>query len=122
VAPESYARLATIPHGDSLLALSTFAERLNTGPTIDPVDSTPFTGEIPDLNGSPTNPITNDPYLAQYRETPLPKECLPAGLVVTETIKNPALVLKAVIDLQNSFLMRQLLLKFPLRLYRITAS
>jgi hypothetical protein len=111
VAPESYARLATIPHGDSLLALSTFAERLNTGPTIDPVDSTPFTGDIPDLNGSPTNPITNDAYLAQYRGTPLPKECLPAGLVATEAIKNPALVLKAVIDLQKQLFNETVVMK-----------
>jgi hypothetical protein len=89
VTPESYARLATIPHGDALLAVSTFAERLNTGPTIDPIDSTPFTGDIPDLNSSPTNPITNDTYLAQYRQTLLPKECLPVGLGSADTIKNP---------------------------------
>jgi hypothetical protein len=59
VTPESYVRLATIPHGDSLLALSTFAARLNTGPTINPVDSTPFTGDIPDLNSSPASPVTS---------------------------------------------------------------
>jgi hypothetical protein len=99
--PESYVRLATIPHGDSLLALSTFAARLNTGPTINPVDSTPFTGDIPDLNSSPASPVTSSDYLSPYRETPLPTECLPAGLDAVQTIKNPALVLLAAIANQT---------------------
>ena len=87
VTPESYVRLATIPHGDSLLALSTFAARLNTGPTINPVDTTPFTGDIPDLNSSPASPVTSSDYLSPYRETPLPTECLPAGLDAVQTIR-----------------------------------
>jgi hypothetical protein len=65
------------------------------------VDSTPFTGEIPDLTGSPANPITNADYLKQYREKALPTECLPAGLDAAQTIKNPALVLRAAIARQN---------------------
>ena len=101
VTPESYVRLATIPHGDSLLALSTFAARLNTGPTINPVDTTPFTGDIPDLNSSPASPVTSSDYLSPYRETPLPTECLPAGLDAVQTIKNPALVLLAAIANQT---------------------
>jgi hypothetical protein len=70
---------------------------VNTGPTIDPVDSTPFTGEIPDLNSSPANPITDPDYLRQYAEGRLPAECLPTGLDPVETIKNPARVLEAAI-------------------------
>jgi hypothetical protein len=101
VAPETYVRLATVPHGDSILAQSTIADRVNTGPTIEDVDSTPFTGEIPDLNSSPPHPVTNADYLRQYRETPLPAECLPAGLDAAPTIKNPALVLRAANDAQR---------------------
>ena len=94
---ETYVRQATIPHGDSVLAQSTFFTKVNGGPQIDPVDSTPFTGEIPDLNSSPANPITNADYLKQYREKTLPTECLPVGLDAAQTIKNPALVLEAAI-------------------------
>jgi hypothetical protein len=101
VTPESYVRLATIPHGDSLLALSTFAARLNTGPTINPVDTTPFTGDIPDLNSPPASPVTSSDYLSPYQETPLPTECLPAGLDAVQTIKNPTLVLLAAIANQT---------------------
>ena len=97
VAPESYVRQATIPHGDSLLAQSTFFTTLNGGPQIAPVDSTPFTGDIPDLNSSSASPVTNADYLRPYRETPLPTECLPAGLDAVETIRNPARVLQAAI-------------------------
>jgi hypothetical protein len=101
VTPETYVRQATIPHGDSVLAQSTFFTTVNGGPQIAPVDSTPFTGDIPDLNSSPANPVTNVDYLRPYRETPLPTECLPAGLDAAETIKNPALVLQAAISSQN---------------------
>jgi len=101
VTPETYVRQATIPHGDSVLAQSTFFTTVNGGPQIAPVDSTPFTGDIPDLNSSPAHPITSDEYLKQYRETPLPTECLPAGLDAVPTIKNPALVLQAAIRGQN---------------------
>jgi hypothetical protein len=101
VAAEAYVRQATIPHGDSILAQSSFFTTVNGGPQIAPVDSTPFTGNIPDLNSSPANPVTNANYLRPYRETPLPTECLPAGLDAVQTIKNPALVLQAAITGQN---------------------
>jgi hypothetical protein len=101
VSPEQYVRQATIPHGDSVLAQSTLAIAVNGGPQLAPVDSTPFQGAIPDLNGSPANPITDADYLRRYRETPLPTECLPAGLDAIQTIKNPALVLEAAIKNQN---------------------
>jgi hypothetical protein len=101
VTDETYVRQATIPHGDSILAQSTFLLDVNSGPQIAPVDSTPFTGDIPDLNSSPANPVTNADYLKPFRETPLPTECLPAGLDAVQTIKNPALVLQAAIAGQN---------------------
>lgn len=98
---EAYFRHAVVPHGASALAQSTFFTTVNGPPQIAPVDSTPFTGAIPGLNASPANPITDASYLAQYREKPLPTECLPDGLVAAETIKNPALVLLAEIAGQN---------------------
>jgi hypothetical protein len=94
-------RQATIPHGDSVLAQSTFFTTLNGGPQIAPVDSTPFTGNIPDLNSPAANPVANANYLRPYTSTPLPTECLPAGLDPGQTIKNPALVLQAAIAGQN---------------------
>jgi len=101
VTQETYVRQTTIPHGDSVLAQSTFFTTLNGGPQIAPVDSTPFTGQIPDLNSPPANPVTNASYLRPYTATPLPTECLPAGLDPVQTIKNPALVLQAAIAGRN---------------------
>ena len=101
VTEEAYVRQATIPHGDSVLAQSTFFTTATSGPHIAPVDLTPFTGNIPDLNSPAANPVTNADYLKQYRETPLPTECLPIGLDAVQTIKNPARVLEAAIVGQN---------------------
>src|SRR5215469_339394 len=100
-AGESYVRQALIPHGDSVLAQSTFFTTVNGGPQIAPVASTPFTGQIPDLNTPPATPITDPAYLAPFTDTPLPTECLPQGLNTAQTIKNPALVLQAAIAGQN---------------------
>jgi hypothetical protein len=101
VTQETYVRQATIPHGDSVLAQSTFFTTVNGGPQIAPVDSTPFTGDIPNLNSPPANPVTNADYLRPYTATPLPTECLPAGLDPVQTIRNPALVLLSAIAGQN---------------------
>jgi hypothetical protein len=101
VTEEAYVRQATIPHGDSVLAQSTFFTTVSGGPQIAPVDSTPFTGGTPDLNSPPANPVTNANYLRPYTATPLPTECLPSGLDAAQTIKNPALVLQAAITGQN---------------------
>jgi hypothetical protein len=101
VTQETYVRQATIPHGDSVLAQSTFFTTVNGGPQIAPVDSTPFTGIIPDLNSPAANPVTNANYLRPYTSTALPTECLPAGLDPVQTIKNPALVLQVAIAGQN---------------------
>jgi hypothetical protein len=92
VPADTYVRQATIPHGDSLLAQSTFTTTVAHGPTINPVDSTPFTGVIPALNSSPATPITDPAYLSPYLNDPLPP-LLPPGLNAAATIKNPALVL-----------------------------
>jgi hypothetical protein len=100
VTNETYVRQATIPHGDSVLAQSIFTTTVATGPTINPVDSTPFTGAIPDLNASPATPITNQTYLNPYLTDSLPSG-LPAGLNAAATIKNPTLVLSAAIQGQT---------------------
>jgi len=99
---EAYVRQALIPHGDSVLAQSTFFTRVNGGPQIAAVNSTPFTDDqIPDLNADPTKPVDDPEYLAPFRNTKLPAECLPQGLDDAATIRNPALVLQATIAGQN---------------------
>lgn len=95
-APETYVRQATVPHGDSLVAQSLWARRVTGFPTIDPVNSTPFTdATIPGLNTNPTEPVTDRAYLAQYRDGALPPIGLPPGLNAAATIKDPTLVLNA---------------------------
>ena len=95
-APETYVRQATVPHGDSLVAQSVWARRVTGFPTIDPVNSTPFTdATIPGLNTNPTEPVTNQAYLAQYLDGALPPIGLPPGLNAAATIKDPTAVLNA---------------------------
>ena len=73
---EAYVRQALIPHGDSVLAQSTFFTRVNGGPQIAAVNSTPFTDDqIPDLNADPTKPVDDPEYLAPFGNTKLPAEC-----------------------------------------------
>jgi hypothetical protein len=102
VQDETYVRQATIPHGDSLLAQSTFFKTENGGPNIQPVNSLPFTDAvIPGLNDNPANPVTNATYLAQYATGVLPTQCLPPGLNAAATIKDPTIVLRKAIEGQN---------------------
>jgi hypothetical protein len=91
-APQSgptIARLATIPHGDSLLAQGT-ALTVNGGPKIEPVDSTPFT--LDPKTGARVN--EQGGYLAPFNTTP------PTG-IPTEAIKNPNVVLANAIKNQK---------------------
>jgi hypothetical protein len=92
VAHDTYVRQATIPHGDSLLAQSVQTQTVPGGPSIQPLDSTPFTGPMPELNESPKHPETDPAYLAPYRDRTL-GDSLPAGLKDSDVIKNPALLL-----------------------------
>ncbi len=95
-AGQTYVRQATVPHGDSLVAQSIYARAVTGYPTIDPVNSTPFTGDvIQDLNTNPPNPVTDPAYLAQYRLGKLPATGLPPGLDAAATIKDPTLVWNA---------------------------
>jgi hypothetical protein len=106
---ESYVRLATIPHGDSLLAQSSFFTTVNGGPVIKPVNSFPFpiTDPVPALNADPANPL-GAPYINPYLnpvEGPngnaFPASALPSGLNPANTIKDPTQVLLAQIADQS---------------------
>ncbi len=101
-APASVVRQATIPHGDSLLAQSTFITEVAGGPVIQAVDAFPFTDPtIPGLNTPAKDIITNPAYIGPYLNSPLPACSLPAGLEAPATIRNPTLVLLAGIKEQN---------------------
>ena len=99
--PEMYVRQSTIPHGDALLAQSTFTTTVDGGPVINSVNALPFTDAvIPGLNADPTTPVTNPVYLEQYLNGTLPAG-LPAGLTYAATIKDPTRVLAAHIAKQK---------------------
>jgi hypothetical protein len=83
---------ARIQHGGVLLAQG-HAFSVAGPPAIHSIDSTPFTGAIPDLGAAPANPIT----FPAYTNTPLPAEGLPLGLNAAQTIKDPTVILRAAI-------------------------
>jgi hypothetical protein len=99
---ENYVRQSTIPHGDSLLAQSSFFTTVSGGPLINPVNAMPFTDTvIPGLNSNPTQPVTDPLYLAQYTNSKLPAFGLLNGLNAAATIKDPTELLRAQIKNQN---------------------
>ncbi|MBV8696051.1 MAG: hypothetical protein JO125_04110 [Chloroflexi bacterium] len=91
--PPTIVRLATIPHGDAMLAQSDLVlTGLQGGPKIDPVDSTPFTlNQTTGARQNETSPI----YLDQFTHTALPPG-IPVG-----SIANPNLVISNAIRGQN---------------------
>ena len=101
---ESYVRQSAIPHGDVLLAQTTFFSTLAGGPLINSVDTTPFSDPLtpgPGLNSAPTSPTPNADILAVYKTTPLPATSRFAGLDPVATIKDPTKLLSADIAGQN---------------------
>jgi hypothetical protein len=100
---ETYVRQAVIPHGDSLLAQSSFFTTVPQGPDIQPVNALPFplADPIPALNDVTHETITAPEYIGPYLNDPLPAECLPAGLKAANTIKDPTEVLRAQIQGQT---------------------
>ncbi|HKU28727.1 MAG TPA: heme-binding protein, partial [Candidatus Sulfotelmatobacter sp.] len=100
---ESYVRHATIPHGTSLAAQTTFFTTVNGGPDIKPVNSLPFplSDPIPALNDITHKTIADPKYIAPYLNDSIPTECLPAGLNAAQTIKDPTEVLRAQIKRQE---------------------
>jgi len=101
VGQDTYVRQATIPHGDSVLAQSITAISLDGGPIIASVDSTPFTGPVPQLNASSATPETDPAYLAPFLNDPLPAGIAPE-LIAAATIKDPTRVLQAQITKQTA--------------------
>lgn len=85
----SIARLGSIPHGDSVMALGK-SFTVNGGPKFKVADPTPFTIE----NGVRKND-TSEPYLA------LLKNAVPPHDIPQEAIMNPNLLLSAAIKGQN---------------------
>lgn len=86
-APPSIVRLATIPHGDSLLAQGS-SLTVEGPPKIDPADSTP-------INKADGKPITDPAYLAPFADTPPPPG------IPDFAIKNPNVVLTDAIAKQT---------------------
>ena len=100
---ETYVRQSAIPHGDSLVAQSTFFTTVAGGPIINPVDTfpLPIANAIPPLNDVTHAVITNPVYLEPYLQSPLPDDCLPHGLNAAKTIRDPTEVLRAQIQGQT---------------------
>jgi hypothetical protein len=95
-ASETYVRQATIPHGDALIAQSTFFTTVAGGPVLNPVSTLPFNfGQpLPPLNGPfPTGTFPLG-YLDPLLHPKLPAKGLPAG-VTPAIVTNPVLVLQA---------------------------
>jgi hypothetical protein len=99
--PEVYVRQVLVPKIIAVLAQSTFFTIAPGPPVIEPVYSTPFTGEIPGLHEEAATPVTDPDILKPYIETRLPAECMPPGLDAAATIWDPTRVLHAVLDEQT---------------------
>jgi hypothetical protein len=102
-------RQATIPHGDSLLAMSTdkgIVMDIPGPPSFDEVISFPFTdATIPGLN-TPAKQVLGPPYTNPYLDkaalaAQVPECCLPKGLDLIDVVRNPALIPKAAATGQN---------------------
>ncbi|HEX5481504.1 MAG TPA: heme-binding protein [Terriglobia bacterium] len=92
-------RLALTPHGDCLLAQSTFFGATAAAPAIQPVNTFPFPA-IPDINTDLTG-LLDAQYIDPYLHSPLPAKGLPEGLDAAMAIKDPTEVLRAMIKRQT---------------------
>ncbi len=75
---DTYVRMGNVPHGNSLLAQSTFTATINGGP------------QIADNSSLPTGPGVTPGYLTVFNNPPLP---LPPGMLASY-VKNPNQALK----------------------------
>ncbi|AVP98520.1 hypothetical protein C7S18_15590 [Ahniella affigens] len=101
---ETYARLSTIPHGDSLFAQSVRCADHPGGPTLLPVDSIPFTitgDPLPKLNQVP-NPPLKAPlgYKGPYERPTLPKGVITSA-DPADVVRNPVILLQEAIANQT---------------------
>ncbi len=104
-ADESYVRLSTIPHGDSLVAQSVFATEVPGPPVLAPVDSLPFLivpgTPIPGLNQVPNpDPIKKLGYVDPYLNPKLPPSVITQHSAA-EIVANPVLLLQEAIAHQQ---------------------
>lgn len=97
----TYIRLATVPHGNSLVSQATAVTTYKGRPTINPVNSLPIpaSDRMHPLNAAPGNPL-NGPVIEQYVKSGLP-DGLPSGLDPVKTIQDPTEVLRADIRSQT---------------------
>jgi hypothetical protein len=99
--PATVVRQSSIPLGVSFLAQSTLLKHINDRPTIDAVNSLPFTDlTIPGLNTSAQNILSDPAYIAPYLNTPLPAGSF-STLDAKAVIQNPTLILLEAIKDQN---------------------
>ncbi|HLK49098.1 MAG TPA: heme-binding protein [Bryobacteraceae bacterium] len=97
----TYVRLATVPHGNSLVSQTTAVTTFSGRPTINPVNSLPIPGSdrVQPLNAPPGRPLSGA-VLEQYLKSALP-DGLPSGLDPVKTIQDPTEVLRADIRSQT---------------------
>ncbi|MGH9358228.1 MAG: heme-binding protein [Terriglobia bacterium] len=99
---DTFFRLASTPHGDCLLAQSTFFGPVTQELEIEHVSTNSFpfqqTDPIPKLNADPANPLDGH-YIGQYLNPGpnFPADFLPKGLNPAEIVKDPAKILLAAI-------------------------
>lgn len=98
-ASDAFFRLAMTPHGDCLLAHSTFFTQIEGGPEIAPVTTFPFPA-IADLGSGFTNQLDGR-YIDPYLHSALPAKGLLEGLDAAKTIKDPTEILRAMIKGQT---------------------
>ena len=99
--PNTYIRLAAVPHGNALVSQTTAVTTFKDRPTINPVNSLPFpkADRVQPLNAPPGKPLS-DADIDQYKNSELPAG-LPAGLDPVKTIQDPTEVLRAEIRSQT---------------------
>lgn len=98
---ESYVRLSTIPHGDSLVAQDLRASAWAGPPTLDAVDTFPFRivpgTPIPGLNQVPNpDPVNLPGYLDPYLDPTLPPGVITRSPAV-DVVRDPVLLLREAI-------------------------
>jgi hypothetical protein len=97
--PVTLARMASIPHGTTIVAQGTLAETVNGKPTISAVGITPFTG------GNPQNRIPFASQTANDQTTPrIPQNLssfITAGTITQAMLDDPNTVLRDQIQNQN---------------------
>jgi hypothetical protein len=97
--PVTVARMASIPHGATIIAQGTLFAAVDGKPTINPVDITPFTG------GSPNSTVSFHSQNANNQTTPrIPQDLssfIAAGTITQTMLTDPNTVLRDQIQNQH---------------------